>query len=50
MFQWFKAVFFAGREAVSLPLLIWIVVILTLATFSISGIQIAGFIENYVTV
>lgn len=43
MFQWLKHVFFAGREAVSLPLLIWVVVISTFATFSISGIQIAGF-------
>lgn len=43
MFQWFKGIFFAGREAVSLPLLIWVVVISTLATFSIGGIQVVGF-------
>ena len=43
MFQWFKSIFFAGREAVSLPLLIWVVVISTLATFSIGGTNVAGF-------
>lgn len=43
MFQWLKHAFFAGREAVALPLLIWVVVVSTFATFSISRIQIAGF-------